>query len=283
MNLTTPRVPWLMAGVLAAALVAPVLSAQVPPPPPDFGGGMKNPKFCTLADLKLTGTLTAGGIQLSWISPDPANPGVTFDVQRQPLPPPAQPGTFTLTQPFVSLTPNRINATSFLDTGAPGKGAIYKVSFSHPSGACGTTNPVTVSAPLKKPIDTGRPPPVFMQCRGSVLPVTVVDLEPGQQPTPHANVYLHVHWNQPTPFNGTVTISLTDLVSGAKILDNAPWIFGREPQSGTPTFGYDLYRWIGVTGDQKQVRFAVSVVATEPSCVRHTFDTVWQNANGVLP
>ena len=278
MNLTSPRVPWLMAGMLAAVLVAPLVSAQIPPPPPDLGG--LKPKFCTLADLKLTGATTPGGIQLSWVSPDPANPGIAFDVQRQPLPPPAQPGTATLIQPFVSLTPGRINATSFLDTGAPGAGAIYKVSVFYPSGACGTTNAVTVSAPIKK--FDGKIPPVF-RCKGSVLPVTMVDLEPGQQPTPHANVYLHVHWNQPTPFNGTVTISLTDLISGAKILDNAPWIFGREPQSGTPTFGYDLYRWIGVTGDQKQVRFAVSVAATEPSCVRHTFDTVWQNANGVLP
>lgn len=276
MNLHSRRAPWLMAGLLAATLVAPVLSAQIPPPPPDFGG-QKIPKFCTLADLQLTGTLTSGGVQLSWVSPDPANPGIAFDVQRQPLPAPAQPGTGTLVQPFVSLTPNRINATSFLDTGAPGAGAIYQVKVFYPTGACGMTNPVTVSAPIKKL------PPGFTRCIGSALPVTVADLEPGQLPTPFANVYLHVHWNQSTPFNGTVTISLTDLVSGAKILDNAPWIFGREPQSGTPTFGYDLYRWIGVTGDQRQARFAVSVVATEPSCVRHTFDTVWQNANGVLP
>lgn len=279
MNLPSPRVPWLMAGLLAATLVAPVLSAQVPPPPPDFGG-LKDHKFCTVADLHLTGTVTSGGIQLSWVSPDAANPGITFDVQRQPLPPPAQPGTATLSQPFVSLTPGRINATSFLDTGAPGAGAIYKVTVFYPTGACSTTSAVTVSAPIKKPIDGGKFPP---RCLQYTLPVTVTDLEPGQQPTPFANVYLHVHWNQPTPFNGPVTISLTDLITGAKILDNAPWVFGREPQSGTPTFGYDLYRWIGVTGDHTQVRFAVSVAATDPTCGRHTFDTVWQNANGVVP
>lgn len=280
MNVPSPRVPWLMAGLLAAVLVAPVLSAQIPPPPPDLGGP-KNPRFCILTDLKLTGVMTSGGIQLSWVSPDPANPGIAFDVQRQPLPPPAQPGTMTLVQPFVSLTPGRINATSFLDTSAPGAGANYKVSVFYPSGACGTTNAVTVSAPIRKPIDGGgKFPP---RCLQTALPITVVDLEPGEQPTPFANVYLHVHWNQPTPFAGTVTISLTDLISGAKILDNAPWTFGRDPQSGTPTFGYDLYRWIGVTGDHKQVRFAVSVVATEPTCGRHTFDTVWQNANGVVP
>jgi hypothetical protein len=280
MSLPSSRVPWLTAGVLAAVLVAPILPAQVPPPPPDFGG-MKNPKLCTLADLKLTGSMTSGGVQLSWVSPNPANAGITFDVQRQPLPPPTQPGTFTLAQPFVSLTPGRTSATSFLDTGAPGAGAIYKVTVFYPTGACGTTNPVTVLAPIRKPIDGGGKP-VFT-CRGSALPVTVVDLEPGEQPTPFANVYLHVHWNQTTPFNGTVTLSLTDLVSGAKILDNTPWVFGVEPSLGSRTFGYDAYRWIGVTGDHKQVRFAVSVVATEPNCVRHTFDTVWQNANGVVP
>jgi len=282
MNLPSPRVPWLMAGFLATVLVAPVLSAQIPPPPPDLGG-LKDRRFCTLADLQLKGTPTAGGIQLSWVSPDPANPGIAFDVQRQPLPPPTQPGTATLVQPFVSLTPGRISATSFLDTGAPGGGANYKVSVFYPSGACSTTNPVTVSAPFRKPIDDGGKIPPFTRCKPFPLPVTVTDLEPGQQPTPFANVYLHVHWDQPTPFNGTATISLTDLISGAKILDNAPWVFGREPQSGTPTFGYDLYRWIGVTGDHKQVRFAVSVVATDATCGRRTFDTVWQNANGVVP
>src|SRR6185312_8071029 len=61
-------------------LVAPVLSAQIPPPPPDLGG-LKDRRFCTLADLQLKGTPTAGGIQLSWVSPDPANPGIAFDVQ----------------------------------------------------------------------------------------------------------------------------------------------------------------------------------------------------------
>ena len=280
MNLPSPRVPWLTAGVLAAVLVAPVLSAQVPPPPPDLDG-LKDRRFCTLADLQLTGAMTSGGIQISWVSPDPANPGIAFDVQRQLLPPSAQPGTATLAQPFVSLTPGRINATSFLDTGAPGAGAIYRITVFYPSGGCGTTNAVTVSALIRNPFDGGGKFPG--RCLRYALPVTVVDLEPGQQAQPFSNVYLHVHWDQATPFNGTVTISLTDLISGAKIVDNVPWIFGRDPVGGAKTTGYDLWRWIGGTGDHTQVRFAVNVVATEPTCGARTFDTVWQNANGVLP
>jgi len=216
---------------------------------------------------QLSATQVTGAIQLNWLSPDPSNTSITYNVMRAD-------GT---TQPTAVISPRPVSQTSYVDQLGTliylqAKTYTYMVQAVWPNGTKRLSNLATITIPASQ--KTGVP---VTKCLTFLdLPVQFkVETEVSQI------VMLHLTVPEATPFPNPMTVTVSN--------SSDPTRFPNATYQAKSWAGF-YEAWypnvpgnsLGAAGSNLSLSLDIYVSVADAQCTVHTWQTHWTHS-GPLP
>ena len=216
---------------------------------------------------QLSATQVTGAIQLNWLSPDPANTSITYNVMRAD-------GT---TQPTVVISPKPVSQTSYVDQLGTliylqSKTYTYMVQAVWPNGTKRLSNLATITIPASQ--KSGIPVTKCMTLFD--LPVQFkVETEVSQI------VMLHLTVPAATPYPNPMTVTVSN--------SSDPTRFPNASYQAKAWAGF-YEAWypnvpgnsLGAVGTNLSLSLDINVSVADAQCTVHNWQTHWTHT-GPLP